>query len=509
VQNNIHLTASQKEAMNQVIDFFEGSESCFLLKGYAGTGKTFLIKVIADYLKSIDRDFYLAAPTGRAARILSGKTGYDAVTIHSLIYTEDKESEDVQQLSSSVNFAIRKNPHPVNTVYIFDEASMITDNGGSSDYLNFGSGRLLLDFLLYAGIISQQSKLPTRRKIIFVGDPAQLPPVKAEYSPALQSDYLSNEFSLFADEITLTEVIRQSAESPVLQVATPLRNAIQTSRYDIDSLDYPPSLICQPNEFITKWSDAATNDSLDETIVITRSNQGALQYNQAIRQLRYGAGNIPIQQSDRLLVVNNNRLYNLLNGDIVDVLDVSDTPEIYIGRNIFKDNEEHELAFRDIAIGWKDAKGVPMELECKIVENLLWSTTGFLPGGEWAAMRNLATEKCGVPYPSKKLLKKKPKEYKELLSAYQEALKESPYMNALQVKFGYAVTCHKAQGGEWKNVFIDFKSYGGYFTEEYFRWAYTAVTRTKEELFMLNFPIKTPITGNSGDNGIYYDYNFD
>jgi ATP-dependent exoDNAse (exonuclease V) alpha subunit len=509
VQQKIHLTASQKEAMKQVIDFLESSESCFLLKGYAGTGKTFLIKVIADYLESIDRDFYLAAPTGRASRILSTKTGYDAVTIHSLIYTEEKEDAELQQVSSSVNFALRKNPHAVNTVYIFDEASMITDNAGSSDYLNFGSGRLLFDFLLYAGIISQQSKIPTRRKVIFVGDPAQLPPVKAEYSPALQSAYLNNEYGVFADEVTLIDVIRQSAESPVLQVATPLRNSIQTSRYDVDSFEYPPSLICQPKEFISKWSDAATNDSIDETIVITRSNQSALQYNQAIRRLRYGAGDIPIQPNDRLLVVNNNRLYNLLNGDIVEVIEVSETPEVHIGRNIFKDNEEHELVFRDIVIGWKDAKGVPMELECKIVENLLWSTTGFLPGGEWAAMRNLATEKCGVQYPSKKLLKKKPKEYKELLATYQEALKESPYMNALQVKFGYAVTCHKAQGGEWKNVFIDFKSFGGYFTEEYFRWAYTAVTRTKEELYMLNFPIKTSKNDDLDAGKVYYDYNID
>lgn len=509
MQQKIHLTASQKEAMKQVIDFLEGSESCFLLKGYAGTGKTFLIKVIADYLESIERDFYLAAPTGRAARILSTKTGYDAATIHSLIYTEEKDGEDAAQVSSSVNFAIRKNPHPVNTVYIFDEASMITDNGGSSDYLNFGSGRLLFDFFIYAGIISQTSKIPTRRKIIFVGDPAQLPPVKAEYSPALQSDYLSKEYSIYADEVTLTEVIRQSAESPVLQIATPLRSAIQANRFEVESLDYPPSLVCPSGEFISKWSDAATNDSIDETIVITRSNQSALHYNQAIRRLRYGAGDIPIQPNDRLLVVSNNRLYNLLNGDIVEVVDVSPEPEILVGRNIFRDNEEHELVFRDIVIGWKDAKGVPMELGCKIVENLLWSTSGFLPGGEWAAIRNLATEKCGVTYPSKKLLKKKPKEYKELLLAYHEALKESPYMNALQVKFGYAVTCHKAQGGEWKNVFIDFKSFGGYFTEEYFRWAYTAVTRTKEELYMLNFPIKTSINDDFGSGNVYYDYNID
>lgn len=508
-QKDFSLTTSQKEAFAQIIGFLNSPESCFLLKGYAGTGKTYLIKIIARYLDSIGKPFFLAAPTGRAARILGSKTGYEAATIHSLIYTEDKGDVEAQKISASLSFSMRKNIHPINAVYIVDEASMIADSGSASEYLNFGSGRLLSDFFIHAGLIEPKGKIPTKRKIIFVGDPAQLPPVKQESSPALQANYLFKEYGVSADEITLSEVIRQSEESPILQIATPLRTAIHEQNYEIDALPYSDSLICPSNEFIKSWQQAVYKDTIDDIIVITRSNESALRYNQTIRRLRYGAKDSSIQRKDKLLVVNNNRLYNLLNGDIIEVVEVSKQPEVHVGTNIFNNNEKHELYFRDIIVGWKDAAGEFTEMECKIVENLLWSSTGSMPSGEWAAMRNLATELCGIPYPSKRTIKKKPKEYKEKLAEYTEAMKQSPYMNALQVKFGYAVTCHKAQGGEWKNVFVDFKSFGNYLSEEYFRWAYTAITRAKEELFMMNFPINNSNKGFPLSEGIRYDYNVD
>ncbi len=483
------LTESQSNAIKQLFEFLDTDDHCFILKGYAGTGKTFLISRLTKYLDKHEIPFILAAPTGRAARMLSQKTDKKAVTIHSLIYASPEELlESAHSTDRTIlNFSIKKFTQPQGTIFIIDESSMVHDNLSAGEFLNFGTGRLLFDLLNYTSLNFKQDNKRTKQKIIFVGDPAQLPPVNQKNSPALSSDYLYSEFGLSADETELTEVVRQSGESGILNFATTLRNTLSNEQYRfpqmLKSLD---TKVVSSSEFIDVWKHPATKN-IDEVAVIVRTNDLALRYNRQIRNYLFHTKSDTPRKGDRLLVINNNNFYNFLNGDIVEVAEIVSETEKLKATNPF-DGKEYELCFRDVLLHYKDSEGKEQEKYVKILENMLSSKTGGLGRNEHTILRIISLDVAGYKYSQLNPKKKSSQKAMETKKKVEEAMKDSEYLNALQVKFGYALTCHKAQGGEWKNVFLDFNSYGPIHDEDYIRWAYTAVTRTKETLYAINPP---------------------
>lgn len=484
----INLTTAQQESFTQIAGFLNSDMPCYILKGYAGTGKTFLIRVLARYLRTLQRQFFLIAPTGRAARILSMKSGFTASTIHSLIYGEVKESTTLAdgKEAISLKFSLKSNQHASNAVYIIDEASMISDQAGSSDFLSFGSGRLLKDFFKHIGL-SEDAKIPSpNRKVIIVGDPAQLPPVQQEDSVALDAGYLYNEYGIDSAEIELTDIIRQKADNRALLLASNIRDAMNQQALTLDAMSSAADHEISESRMLQLWQEIAKTEGEEETILITSTNKFAGYYNNILRRLKYKKSNMPLQLHDRLLITTNNRLYGLLNGDIVDVVAMSDTPETHTistfsGRDI-------TFSFRDITIGYKNEFEEYEHMAVKILENQLWSASPSLTGEDWQALKLLAMRIHGLTQPDAKLKKKNPEEFKELSDKFKEELSQSAYMNAVLVKFGYAITCHKAQGGEWQHVFLDFRTFSQKDSLEFFRWIYTAITRTKEHLYVLNLP---------------------
>jgi ATP-dependent exoDNAse (exonuclease V) alpha subunit len=497
-QNAVTLTPDQKEAFTRIIAFLGSKAQAYILRGYAGAGKTFLIRLIAQYLKNAEREFYLIAPTGRAARILAVKTGYSASTIHSLIYAGAEESKllDAAAPPVSLNFSMKHNTHAPDAVYIVDESSMIDDSEGASGFLNFGSGKLLCDFFTNARMTEGAKKQHLHRQVLFVGDPVQLPPVKQKFSCALSAEYLSQQYRIAADEFTLTQVVRQAKDSPILNFATAVRDCIVDSSYDTAAFSSGNRHAIQRYELVPKWKGRVAEQGEEQSIVITHSNKQALQYNRLLRGAKYGTAGDELRTSDRLLVVNNNRLYGMLNGDIVDVVKLEKGTEKISVTPRFGGGEPVSFFFKEVTIGYTNEYNKYVTSQCKLLLNLMLAPSASMMGNEYFALKQLAVEECGVEPPSKTLKKRDPEKYKERMEDFEMALAASPYLNALQVKYGYAVTCHKAQGGEWNNVFVDFDAYIKD-SEEYFRWLYTAITRTKEELFCLNMP------DDSGSQGGY------
>ncbi|MCE1190178.1 MAG: AAA family ATPase [Ignavibacteria bacterium] len=488
-EHNLQLTLPQQNAYAEIIAFLSSDEPVYILKGFAGTGKTYLIHFIARFLANRKREFFLIAPTGRASRLLSVKTGYTASTIHSLIYGEAKESVEVSATGDetpALKFALKYNQHSSDTVYIIDEASMLSDAEGSGEFLSFGSGRLLKDFFKHIGILPSAKLHFPRRKVIIVGDPAQLPPVQQPQSVALDPSYLENEYNISAREFTLTDVIRQSAESVILKVATAVREYLVMKDYSFDAFDDAIACRIQNTQFLPYWKDAVADSSEEETIVLVSTNKFAAYYNNLLRSLKFKDKNAPIQKGDRLLVTSNNRLFGLLNGDIVEVIKVNPEVRTYSVEAI--DGNTYTFIFRDVTVSSRDEMNEIVHTSCTVMENLLWSPAASLQAKEWAALKQAAMEMHRLIPPAKKLKKDNPELFHEQEEAFKEALKNSPYLNALQVKFGYAITCHKAQGGEWTNVFLDFRSFIAPGSEEYMRWAYTAITRARKNLFVLHLP---------------------
>ncbi len=491
------LTESQRAVMTRLHRFFNSSDNCFIMKGYAGTGKTFLISHLTAYLERKEIPFILAAPTGRAARMLSQKTNQPSVTIHSLIYAGADETisspKDIEQ--TVLNFQMKKAQTPSETVFIIDEASMVADTGGSSGFLNFGTGRLLCDLLDYCGLNYKAAGKRSKRKIIFVGDPAQLPPINQSNSPALSKDYLMSEFELPAEEAQLTEVIRQDANSGILNFATDIRDALQEDGFQFPLYKLSPqSRLIKKENFIGEWIKVALKN-LDETAVITWTNELALYYNRAVRHHIFKTKNDAPRKGDRILVVNNNQHYKFLNGDIIEIKEISSDRDVRQVKNSYT-GEEVMLAFRDVVVQWRDEESELNERYCKILENMLDSKKSGLSREEYTALRILSLEQAGIKL--KRYSAKNSQKMLDQKKAVDEALKESEFHNALQVKYGYALTCHKAQGGEWQNVFLDFSTFGSRNTEDYLRWAYTAVTRGKETLYAINIPTAETGIGSAG-----------
>lgn len=441
------------QALTVFISDTYSTAPAFLLKGYAGTGKTSLVAALVKAMAQMNRKTVLLAPTGRAAKVFSVYAGCKAWTIHRKIYRQKAFSNE------AAGFTLASNPHR-HTLFIVDEASMIADReteGGSV----FGSGRLLEDLLqfVYSG---------EGCRLILMGDDAQLPPVMLTESPALQPSVLRADYLLTLTEATLTQVVRHEANSDILLNATSLRKALFEGATNI----LPKIILSEGGnimklsgyELVEELSSAYARDGVDSVMVVVRSNNRALVYNSGIRN-RILYHEEEISAGDRLMVARNNYVQPagvegmdfLANGEIVRVIRVMRTTEI------------HGFRFADLLIELPDYE---TEVEIKALVDTLHSKTPALSREDNDRLFKAAWS--DLDHISSKAEKMK-------------HLKADLFYNAVQVKYAYAVTCHKAQGGQWKNVFLDL---GGIAPEvvdrEFYRWLYTALTRAETRLYLVN-----------------------
>lgn len=448
-------TQDQDLALQALADFLlsTAQDGLLLLKGYAGTGKTSLIGALVKTMIELKQKTVLLAPTGRAAKVFSNYAGQKAFTIHKKIYRQKAFSNE------PVGFLPADNLHK-DTLFLVDEASMIANN--SIDSYIFGSGRLLDDLIHY--VYSGENC-----RLILMGDEAQLPPVMQAESPALQKSNLEG-YNLHVEEIFLTQVVRQNKDSGILFNATRLRDALRNEQVEI----FPKLHIhgfhdfrkVNGDELIEEISSAYSRDGIEETMIITRSNKRATLYNNGIRN-RILYREEELSSGDRLMIAKNNYYWTnnnkemdfLANGEIVEVMRVRRTSEIYGFR------------FADILANLQDHD---MELELKVLLDTLQTDTPALPKElNDKLFYTILEDYADIPTKAGKIKK----------------MKEDPYYNVVQIKYAYAVTCHKAQGGQWMNVFIDI----GYITEEmlgedFYRWLYTAFTRATHRLYLVNLP---------------------
>ena len=448
-------TADQIEAIRRFSAFVEqsSSSSIFLLKGYAGTGKTTLI---ASWLKPLLKQGYkvvLMAPTGRAAKVMSTYAKAKANTIHKRIYFAQQNKQ------GGIQFTLQKNKFR-KAVFIVDEASMIGDEQSSAQL--FQNGSLLQDLISYV----QQGD---RCKLVFVGDTAQLPPVKQELSPALNQNYLSLHFSTEVSEVELSEVLRQDALSGILHNATNLRNIMH------ENIDDHFQFLIRNKTDITHLQDGydiqgALEDGYrdvgrTENTIIVRSNKRANQYNRQIRTQIMSLEN-DLAVGDLLLVVKNNYFWLtpesqagfIANGDVIEILRILSFQELY---------------------GFRFAK-VHVQL-VDYPDQDAFDTVLILDA--------LDAEGHALTYEQSNELYQKVRQDYSHLPKYKQypEVKKNPFFNALQVKFAYALTCHKAQGGQWKRVFIEKPYLPEGPSVDYYRWLYTAITRASEHLFLIGF----------------------
>ncbi len=449
-------TEEQEKAIECIEDFLfkPENDTLLLLKGYAGTGKTTLIGAVVRTLSEMRAGYVLMASTGRAAKVFSRYSGFSAYTIHKKIYRQKSFSNDLD------NFSLNDNLHK-NTLFIVDEASMISNDGLTG--ASFGSGRLLDDLIeyVYAG---------QGCRLLIIGDDAQLPPVGEDESPALSAEVLRG-YGLGVTECILTEVIRYSGRNGILSNATMLRERMAADDiYDLPVLTlkgYEDISSIPGSELIEAINSSYNEVGMDETMVICRSNKRAYLYNKGIRNtILYREEEL--STGDILMIAKNNYHWTadckemdfIANGDIAVVRRVRRTQEMYGFR------------FADVVLSFPDHNDI--EFELKILLDTLHSDYPSLSKEDSDRLFNAVMEDYSDITNKKERMKK---------------LKEDSFYNALQVKYAYAVTCHKAQGGQWKRIFID----QGYITEDtftpdYYRWLYTALTRASEKLYLVNWP---------------------
>ena len=449
-------TGEQYKVLEKWSDFLYAREnhSLFLLKGYAGTGKSSLVGAIVKTLNELKQKSVLLAPTGRAAKVFSAYSGQNAYTIHKKIYRQKEFSNE------PTGFVLAENLHK-HTLFIVDEASMISNDGLDSSF--FGSGRLLNDLIHY--VYSGEGC-----RLVLLGDSAQLPPVSQPESPALELTVLQG-YGLDIYSMTLTEVVRQAKTSGILTNATLLRRKMETGKTDgfpkLNAQSGADVQIVNGEDLLEVIQDAYHRDGLDETIIITRSNKRANGFNNAIRN-RILYREEELTAGDLLMVVKNNYFWAkeeeamdfIANGDLMEILRVRRTQELY------------GFHFCDIMVRFPDYN---TEMDLKILLETLHTDSPALPKElNDKLFYAILEDYADIPGKREKM----------------KQMKIDPFYNVVQVKYAYAVTCHKAQGGQWKNVFLDLS----YIPQDqlgidFYRWLYTAFTRATERLYLIN-PVK-------------------
>jgi len=447
-------TDDQSAALKKIASYIcdNNNDVIFLMTGYAGTGKTSVISSIVKTLDLLRMRSVLLAPTGRAAKVLASYSGRLAFTIHKKIYRQKSSKDGFGSFSLDRNLL-------KDTFFIVDEASMVSNSSGDSSL--FGSGRLLDDLIefVYSG---------TDCKLIIVGDTAQLPPIGSIVSPALDEDALgAYGFGLISCE--LKQVVRQSETSGVLMNATRVRLQVAESNLihpSIDCINYKDTIRIGGDDLIDEISTAYGQCGMEGTIIVVNSNKQANRYNQGIRN-RIFFREEEISSGDMVMVVKNN--YSIIaeddegagfiaNGDIAEV------------RKIRKYEEKYGFHFADMMLKFPD---YDLEIESKVLLDVLHLDTPALPSDKSKELfQSILTDYLNI--------KTRRKQF--------EAVKNNPYFNALQIKFAYAVTCHKAQGGQWERVFIDQGMFNrNEITIDYLRWFYTALTRATDRVYLVNF----------------------
>ena len=469
------LTTQQDRAMSKIKEFIANqNEQVFILKGYAGTGKTTLISYIANYLQSINAPFILMAPTGRAAKILRTKLkDEEASTIHKCIY--DHSLLHFEKSSGELKYIFPLKEDKERRIYIINEASMISSQKSNDELLQFGTGILINDILSYA-------RLRFGGKIIFVGDPMQLPPVGDNRSVALDEDFFRNlDFNVSSYE--LTDIIRQKKHNSILTNAIMLRELMMEKQRN--------HLV-----FERKEGEVITIDAMDvakeycedlctPSAIVCFSNQQAANYNAAIRGILFPQME-HVVAGDKLMIIRNNywREAKLMNGDIITVTAISDTTisqsaPVWTEKNGSKVRKDITLDFREISFQTEEGY---IYSHYYIIDSLLQNGKPSLTIDETKALYINAVMRIRAG-----------KGLTENDEVFVEALKEDPFFNALQVKYGYAFTCHKSQGGEWDTVYVDFAKRTGLDVDS-LRWKYTAITRATQKLCCINLIDITPIS---------------
>ena len=474
----LKLTPEQSLAADQIREWMRSSDPCFLLKGSAGTGKTTLIRHLISQITDDGWKFSLMAPTGRAARILQAKTGHEASTIHRAIY--DLENIQIfENASTSADTGMRmifglRRADPSRCLFIIDESSMVSDVAAPQDLLQFGSDRLLTDLIEHARLKTAGWNAQSGVRILFVGDPAQLPPVNEQLSPALSEQYLREEHKLGCRSFELKQVMRQQSHSGVLERATALRNAIQARTFN--AMNLSPNGADVRSVQISEGVDVveAAIRAGKPAALIAYSNAAVLELNRILRGRLWDDENADLRVGDLLLVNANSQLHKLSNGDIVRVIAVSPQTEVRIV-NMRGTPKSVALRFRDVTLQIRAADGTLINASCIILENLLNSREReILPEEQRALLVDFI---------------QRHRHLKRASEEFRRAMKDDQYFNALRVKYGYALTCHKAQGGEWDTVVVDFASAPpGRQSENFFRWTYTAVTRAQSTLLTISPP---------------------
>ena len=449
-------TLMQEVTLEKISDFIISKEKdvLFLLKGYAGTGKTTLVGTIVTNLWQASMKAVLMAPTGRAAKVMSNYAKTQSFTIHRKIYFPKKES------GGGVQFVLAPNKHR-NTIFIVDEASMIPDTPADSKL--FENGSLLDDLLMF--VYSGHNC-----KLMLIGDTAQLPPVKLNLSPALNEDQLSLNYNKEIIKIELDEVVRQAQDSGILVNATNLREQLQSSFFDDFKFDVQPYTdivrLIDGHEIQEAIDNSYGENGKEETAIIVRSNKRANLYNENIRSRILFLEN-DLAVGDFMMVVKNNYFWLkpqseagfIANGDIIEVLEIFGIKEIY---------------------GFKFA-----EVKVKMVDY-----PNMQPLETVLMLDTIKAETPSLSYEDgNKLYQEVMKDYADEKSKYKKflAVKNNKYFNALQVKFSYAITCHKSQGGQWNTVFVEQPYLPNGVDKEYLRWLYTAATRAKKQLYLIGF----------------------
>lgn len=449
-------TPKQEVALQQLAHFVlsDKKEEVYVLKGFAGTGKTTIVGDIVSNLWKTTMKAVLLAPTGRAAKVMSNYSNSQAFTIHRKIYFPKKES------GGGIKFILAPNKHR-DTIFIVDEASMIPD--APSDSRLFGNGSLLDDLLMY--VYSGHNC-----KLILIGDTAQLPPVHLQISPALDSEKLSYNYNKEVITLELDEVVRQAENSGILLNATNLREQLQSGYLEEFKFDVEPYKdiirLVDGYEIQEAIDNSYRENGKEETVLIVRSNKRANLYNENIRNRILYLEN-ELATGDYMMVVKNNYFWLkpnseagfIANGDIIEILEIFSIKELY---------------------GFKFA-----EVKVKMVDypNQRPLETVLLLDTIRADTPSLSYED------GNRLYQEVQKDYAHEKSKYKRFLgvKNNKYFNALQVKFSYAITCHKSQGGQWDSVFVEQPYLPNGIDRDYLRWLYTAVTRAKKNLYLIGF----------------------
>ncbi len=471
----MELTTQQNIVFEQIKAFLNSDASVFILRGYAGTGKTTMVKVIADYIEQ-SRQLIMMAPTGRAARVLAMKTGHAAATIHKAIYTkahvEPKKVKDVAESEFKFVFPIIQSENGGNIVAIVDEASMVCSRKIEHELFMFGTDNLMEDLLTFV-------RPNFGGKVIFVGDPAQLPPVGESVSNALRAEYFQ-EKGLKVIEAELTEVLRQKGDSVILKNAMMIRDLLKKEKRNQlvfeeqkDDVETVPS-----EQFLDKYLNYRKESGRHDSVIICYSNKSANRYNRDIRKAIYGE-DVPLQENDILLITQNNYRLGRMNGEFVPVISIGKRTQqsAPVYAQIGGKKERIVITLNFIQVTVPDGNGNPML--CMLLEDLLTSDKATISIDENRALYiNFCMRNPGL---------------KQDTEAFAEALLNDEYYNAIRAKYGYAVTGHKCQGGEWGKVFVDYTGRTG-LDDDSLRWAYTATTRAQKTLYVTNLPHITPFS---------------